>query len=327
MIPVFNEAANLALLLRRLERSLAGADWEAVFVNDGSTDDSLSILRVAAHRDRRVKVIGFSRNFGHQAAITAGLDFAQGDAVAVMDADLQDPPELLPGMLELLRTGYDVVSPQRVSRAGETWFKRSTAGLFYRMLGWMLDGRLRHDVGDFRMFSRRAVLALREFREQHRFLRGLVPWLGLTEAVLPFNRSPRAGGATKYSFSKMSRLAWTAITSFSALPLRLATLAGAALSWGGFVWLVFLVCREFTAHAVSGWLFACGLQLMLSGVTLLALGVLGDYVARNYEESKARPLYVVGGLLNLAKPAHRIERAAILADAPLERMAHVLQRK
>ena len=249
-------------------------------MNDGSTDDSLAILRAAARKNRHVKVLSFPRNFGHQAAITAGLDFAEGDAVAVMDADLQDPPELLAPMLELLRDGYNVISPHRVVRAGETRFKRCTAALFYRLMMCMGDRRLSSEVGDFRLFSRRAVIALRAFREQHRFMRGLVSWLGLKEAALPFERPPRADGVTKYSPLKMARLAWTAITSFSAFPVRLAAAAGAALSGTGLVCLSFVLYRAFQTRTVAGgWAVAAALQCIFSGLILVALGVIGDYLA------------------------------------------------
>lgn len=316
VIPVYNEAPVLNRLLVRLERALEGVHWEAVFVNDGSTDGSLAILRARASKDRRVKVISFPRNFGHQAAITAGLDFAQGEAVAVMDADLQDPPEMLPHMLELLGRGNDVVSPRRIRRAGETRFKRCTAALFYRALRWMAGGRLSSEVGDFRLFSRRAVLAMRCFREQHRFMRGLVSWLGLKEASLPFERPARPGGETKYSVLKMTRLAWTAVTSFSALPLRLTAAAGAALSALGVGGLSHFLYRASQAPIIAAdWTLAVALQCLLAGLILLALGVIGDYVVRNYEESKGRPLYVVTDLLNLARPECEIQRASILVDA------------
>ncbi|HYL38420.1 MAG TPA: glycosyltransferase family 2 protein [Bryobacteraceae bacterium] len=315
VIPVFNEALTLKQLLARLNQALEGIDWEAIFVNDGSTDGTLAILRVAARRDRRVKVLSFPRNFGHQAAITAGLDFAQGDAVAVMDADLQDPPELLPRMLDLLSAGYDVVSPQRVLRPGETRFKRCTAALFYRLLAWMMDGRLSCSVGDFRLFSRRAVLAVRSFREQHRFMRGLVSWLGLKEATLPFERPARSEGVTKYSPLKMARLAWTAVTSFSALPLRLAVGAGAALSGIGVAGLWHVFYRSAQPHlAATGWAASMALQCIFSGLILLALGIVGDYVARSYQESKGRPLYVITDLLNLSAPECEIKRTSILLD-------------
>ena len=313
VIPVFNEAQTLLLLVDRLDEALQELNWEVLFVNDGSTDASLEIIRVAAQTDKRIKVLSFSRNFGHQAAITAGLDFAQGDAVVVMDADLQDPPEILPQMVDLLLEGYDIVSPQRVFRHGETMFKRWTAALFYWLMARLADRRLAPDVGDFRLFSRRAVLAIRSFREQHRFMRGLVVWLGLREATLPFERQPRAGGETKYPPLKMLRFAWTAISSFSALPLRLSTAAGAMLSCAGFIYLFYVLYLAFrTNQLVPGWASVVVLQCIFSGMILLALGMVGDYVARNYEESKGRPLYVVNSAVNMSQPEHTIARASIL---------------
>jgi polyisoprenyl-phosphate glycosyltransferase len=316
VIPVFNEAETLDVMITRLREALAGLTWEVIFVDDGSTDDSLDVIRLAAFGDQRVKAISFSRNFGHQAAITAGLDFANGDAVAVMDADLQDPPELLPRMLELLEKGYDVVSPQRVARQGETLFKRWTAVLFYRAMARMADRRLVPDVGDFRLFSRRAVLAIRSFREHHRFMRGLVAWLGLKEAVLPFERQARAGGETKYGLLKMLRFAWTAVSSFSALPLRLSVGAGVLLSCAGFFYLLrVLYLALFTDILVPGWASIVVLQCIFSGMILLAVGVIGDYIARSYEESKGRPLYVVTDSVNEPHPDHEITGASILTGS------------
>ena len=207
-------------------------DYEIVCVNDGSRDASRRLLTEAAVADQRIKVLGFSRNFGHQAAITAGLDFAAGDAVVVMDADLQDPPQLLPEMVKLYEQGFDVVSAQRTDRQEEGLFKSATAAMFYSLMRRAIDARLQPQVGDFRLFSREAVVALRGFREQHRFLRGLVAWLGLREAIIPFSRPPRVAGTTKYPTRKMIRFAWTAISSFSALPLRLSLIAGLLLSAG-----------------------------------------------------------------------------------------------
>src|SRR5580698_6370065 len=203
VIPVLNEAETIPLMAARLGEVLSGWNWEAIFVDDGSTDQTWSILERTAFENPRVKMLRFSRNFGHQAAVTAGLDFANGDAVVVMDADLQDPPELLPRMLALFSQGFDVVSPQRISREGESVFKRWTSTLFYRGISRMADQRLTPDVGDFRLFSRRAVLAIRSLREQHRYMRGLAAWLGLKEATVPFERKARAGGRTKYSLAKM----------------------------------------------------------------------------------------------------------------------------
>ena len=231
VIPVYDEEEALPALLAALRPVLdmLECEYEILFVDDGSRDGSRKLLDAVAAADARVKVLGFSRNFGHQAAITAGLDIAAGDAVVVMDADLQDPPELLPELVELYRQGFDVVSAQRVGRTGETAFKRATAGVFYGLMRRAVDPRLQPQVGDFRLLSRAAVTGLRGFREQHRFLRGLVAWLGLKEAIVPFHRPPRVAGTTKYPTWKMVRFAWTAISSFSALPLRLCLAGGLAL--------------------------------------------------------------------------------------------------
>jgi dolichol-phosphate mannosyltransferase len=251
-------------------------------------------------RRPHVKILGFSRNFGHQAAITAGLDVAAGDAVVVMDADLQDPPDLLPDMVALFRQGFDVVSAQRLSRDGEGPFKRGTAALFYALMRKAVDERLRPQIGDFRLFSRRAVHALRGFREQHRFLRGLVAWLGLKEAILPFHRPPRVAGVTKYSAWKMARFAWTAISSFSALPLKISLAGGLLLTAVGLAYSVYVLYEKLVlGTTVPGWSSLVCLQLVFSGATLTAVGLVGDYVARIYEEMKGRPLYVVSEALNL----------------------------
>jgi len=315
VIPVLNEAQTIPLILARLHDALREVPWEVIFVDDGSTDATSSILERAAYEDRRVKQLRFSRNFGHQAAVTAGLDFADGDAVVVMDADLQDPPELLPRMLELLMQGYDVVSPQRICREGETRFKRWTAALFYRVLSRMSSHQLTPDVGDFRMLSKRAVCAIRSLREQHRYMRGLVAWLGLKEAIIPFERSPRAAGHTKYSLLKMLRFAWTGVSSFSAFPLRLSIAAGCVLSAAGFVYLLRVIYLAlWTTDLIPGWASAVALQCAFSGMILLALGGIGDYLARTYEETKHRPLYVVTETSNIRLPQASLTRAVILAE-------------
>jgi len=319
VIPVFNEAEVLPQTLARLRRALGELVWEAIFVNDGSSDGTVELLQWEALSDNRIKVISLSRNFGHQAAVTAGLDFAEGEAVVVMDADLQDPPELLPQMLTLYQQGYDVVSPQRVSRQGETWFKKKTADVFYRVMARMTHSQLTRDVGDFRLFSRRAVLAIRSLREHHRFMRGLVAWLGLREAILPFERQPRAAGTTKYPLLNMLRFAWTAVASFSAFPLRVSVAAGTVLSAAGFAylgWVISLALRG--SPLVHGWASVVALQCIFSGMILLALGAVGDYVARSYEEAKGRPLYVIADLVNTAHT--EIPRAIVLPPA---RHSHV----
>lgn len=316
VIPVLNEAQTLPLLLERLRDTLQEKNWEVIFIDDGSQDATPNLLAREALRDQRIKLLRFSRNFGHQAAVTAGLDFANGDAVVVMDADLQDPPDVLPRMLALFDQGYDIVSPQRNIREGETWFKLWTAKVFYKVLSRMADQPLTPNVGDFRLFSRRAVLAIRSLREQHRYLRGMVAWLGLREAILPFDRKPRAAGVTHYPLLKMLRFAWTAVTSFSAFPLRISIAAGCALSGAGFIYLLrVMYLAMWTTKLVPGWASVVALQCVFSGMILLALGAIGDYVGRNYEEAKQRPLYVVTELRNIAETQMIQQRAVILADS------------
>jgi dolichol-phosphate mannosyltransferase len=319
VVPVYNEQDALPALQGALRPVLEGleCDYEIVFIDDGSRDATRRLLAEAAAADPRLKVLGFSRNFGHQAAVTAGLDVAAGDAVVVMDADLQDPPDLLPDMVALFRQGFDVVSAQRVSRRGEGPFKRGTAALFYALMRKAVDERLRPQVGDFRLFSRRAVQALRRFREQHRFVRGLVAWLGLKEAILPFHRPPRVAGVTKYSAWKMARFAWTAISSFSALPLKLSLAGGLLLTAFGLAYSVYVLYQKLVlGTTVPGWSSLMCFQLVFSGATLTAVGLVGDYVARIYEEIKGRPLYVVSEALNLDPGAAPPARAVYVAPAP-----------
>lgn len=326
VIPVLNEVQTVPLMMERLRDSLRNVAWEVIFVDDGSTDATPCVLAREALRDERVKVIQFSRNFGHQAAVTAGLDFANGDAVVVMDADLQDPPELLPRMLDLFERGYDIVSPQRSSREGETAFKRWTAKIYYRALSRMADQPMTPDVGDFRLYSRRAVLAIRSLREQHRYMRGMVAWLGLKEAMLPFERKARAAGQTHYPFLKMLRFAWTGVTSFSAFPLRISIAAGCVLSAAGFLYLLRVTYLAFyTSTLIPGWASVVALQCIFSGMILLALGAIGDYVARSYEEAKERPLYVVTDARNVSLAGKSLPRALILADAALPLDPFVVQ--
>jgi dolichol-phosphate mannosyltransferase len=302
VIPIYNEQEALPALLEALRRVLDALDGESeiVFVDDGSRDASRSILAREAARDGRIRVLGLSRNFGHQAAITAGLDFASGDAVVIMDADLQDPPELLPRMLALYDEGYDVVSARRVGREGEGPFKRGTAALFYALMRRAVDERLQPQVGDFRLFSRAAVTALGALREQHRFVRGMVAWLGLKEAVIPFRRPARVAGETKYPAWKMARFAWTAISSFSALPLKLSLVVGLLLTAFGMAYSAHVIYEAIVLKTtVRGWSSLVCLQLLFSGATLTAIGLVGDYVARIYEEAKGRPLYIIAEAMNL----------------------------
>ena len=315
VIPVFNEEEAIPALMCSLERVLRklSCDYEVIFVNDGSTDQTARILRRVCSEDHRIKLLDFSRNFGHQMAITAGMDFANGDAVVVMDADLQDPPEILIEMVRLYHQGYEVVSAQRAARETDTFFKRNSAAFFYWLMRTMVDQRLVPQVGDFRLFSRAAIIAIRGFREQHRFMRGMVAWCGLKEAVVSFDRQARVAGDTKYSTLKMLGFAWTAISSSSGLPLRLTISFGAGLTAVGVLYFIYaMYAAVVMQRTVPGWTSLVFLQVMFSGATLLAVGVLGDYIARIYEEIKGRPLYILSDSANVDLQLHNVTRAIIL---------------
>jgi dolichol-phosphate mannosyltransferase len=289
---------HLLSTLRSILAPLA-CEYEIVFVNDGSKDATLQLLVDAAASDYRIKVVGLSRNFGQQIAITAGLDMACGDAVIVMDADLQDPPDLIPRMLELYEQGYDVVSPQRVSREQDGVLKRATARGFYWVMK-RIDPRFLPEVGDFRLLSSAALTVIRQYRERHRFLRGLIASMGLKEAVIPFDRKSRIAGQTKYPMSKMLKFAWTAITSFSGLPLRLVMGMGFILTALAFLGTLYVLYSALVLHdVVPGWTSMIVVQTIFSGAILISVGVVGDYVSRIYEEMKGRPLYIVNEAVNL----------------------------
>lgn len=296
VVPIWNEEEVIPALYQRVVSVMeeTGEPWELVCVNDGSQDRSLELLLALRDEDPRVKVIDFSRNFGHQIAITAGTDFAEGDAVIVMDADLQDPPEVVLQMIEKWREGYEVVYAVRTKRVGETKFKLWTASLFYRLLQSITDVDIPLDAGDFRLMDRRVVLAMRRLREQHRFMRGLSSWVGFKQIGVEYERAERYAGETKYPLRKMMRLALNAITSFSYLPLHMATYLGfifAGLSLLGIILTVIL--------RLSGNLFFLGQAttlvsvLFLGGVQLIFLGIIGEYLGRIYDEVKHRPLYIV----------------------------------
>lgn len=307
VIPVWNEEDVLPLLkdalLSLTDRLPCPVEW--VFVNDGSQDKSVEILFAWAKEDKRVKVIDFSRNFGHQAALTAGLDFAEGDAVVIMDADLQDPPELVIEMLERYMEGYDVVYAQRVKRHGESIFKRVTAAGFYWMMRRFVYADLPKNTGEFRLMSREFVLATRQLREGQRFLRGLTSWLGFRQVAVPFERPPRAAGETKYPLRKMVRFAWDAILSFSAVPLRLASYGGILVFLLGSGYGAYALYSRFVYHnTVQGWASLIILQCIIGGMVLICLGTIGEYIGRIYEEIKFRPLYVIRDTINIEKPDH-----------------------
>jgi polyisoprenyl-phosphate glycosyltransferase len=302
VLPIYNEEEVIPELDKRLQEFLAklALPAEVVFVNDGSRDRSMELLREAAERDPRYRVLSFARNFGHQTAITAGVDYARGEAVVVMDADLQDPPELVLEMVAKWRQGFDVVYGRRRKREGESWFKLVTARAFYRLFAAMIPIEVPLDTGDFRLMSRRVVVALRALRETHRFVRGMVSWVGFKQTEVLYDRPGRFAGDTKYPLRKMVRFALDGITSFSILPLRVATYVGmltVVASLGVVVWA--LVSKYALHHVVEGWTGLIIVVALLASVQLLMIGILGEYVGRIYEEVKRRPLYIVGDTVNV----------------------------
>jgi polyisoprenyl-phosphate glycosyltransferase len=318
VIPVYNEEKVLPLLVDRL-RQLADqfpCPVEMIMVNDGSSDQSIAVLHETAMRDCRFSVVGLSRNYGHQIAATAGLDASRGDAVVLMDADLQDTPELILNMLAEYLKGYDVVYAQRIGREGETALKRFTAWAFYRLMRTMVYKDLPPDVGDYRLISRRCLDALRSMRETHRFLRGMVSWVGFPQTAVPFVRQKRAAGQTKYPLHKMMRFAWTAAVSFSPLPLRLSFVVGGGLFTIGLAYTLYAIVRLVLGlYLVPGWTSLIIINCLGSGAVMLSIGVLGEYVAKIFEEIKQRPLYIVSDRFNLAaeteaQPAERVGHSA-----------------
>jgi dolichol-phosphate mannosyltransferase len=294
--PIFNEKENLPELYRRVSEVMKSTrkTWEFILVDDGSTDGSTEIIRELAGRDRHVRPVIFARNFGHQIAITAGWDYARGDAVIVIDADLQDPPELILEMTKKWREGYEVVYAVRAEREGESWFKLWTASLFYRIIQRITDVKIPLDTGDFRLMDRKVVNVLKQMRERHRFPRGMSAWVGFKQVGVEYKRAARTAGETKYPFRKMFRLAINAVTSFSYFPLQVATLFGFISA--GFAILaipVVVYLRASGSQAFFGQATTLIAVLFLGGVQLISLGILGEYIGRLYDEAKGRPLYIV----------------------------------
>jgi dolichol-phosphate mannosyltransferase len=297
VVPCFNEAEVIGETLRRLREFCAhvqGLRVELIFVDDGSRDATRALLREQAAADPRVQVLGLSRNFGHQIAVSAGLDVARGDAVVLIDADLQDPPEVIHEMLAKWREGYDVVYGTRTERAGESVFKLSTARGFYRVLNRLSDTPIPLDTGDFRLMSRAVVEALKAMPERDRFVRGMVSWVGFRQTALPYRRAERFAGTSKYPLRKMLRFATDGILSFSTRPLQMSITLGllaAAVAMLGIAYALFL--RVFTSIWVEGWTALMIAVLFIGGVQLICVGILGEYIGRIYNEVKRRPLYLV----------------------------------
>ena len=300
VVPAFNEEAVLPEFHRRLTAVLAAlpAEWEVVYINDGSSDRTLQVM--SGFADPRVAIIDLSRNFGKEIAMTAGLDHARGEAVVVIDADLQDPPELIPELVAKWREGFDVVYARRTVRDGETLLKKATAKLFYRFIQSLSRVKIPADTGDFRLLSRRAVDALKLLREQHRFMKGLYAWIGYPQVAVYYRRDPRFAGETKWNYWRLWNFAIEGITSFSIGPLKIATYAGLLTAFGSFVFAALIIYKTLIyGDPVRGYPSLMVVVLFLGGVQLMSLGMIGEYLGRMFNETKHRPLY----LMNQYRPS------------------------
>ena len=299
VVPCFNEQEVFAETYKRLTDTLNlldkdQYDYEIIFVNDGSKDTTLQMINEKVSADPHIKGINFSRNFGHQIAITAGLDNCKGDAAVVIDADLQDPPHIILEMVKKWEEGYDVIFGKRVERAGESAFKLLTAKWFYRFINRLSDVDIPLDTGDFRLMDRNALDQFLSMRESYRFVRGMVAWIGFNQTFVEYDRESRFAGTTKYPLKKMLRLASDAILSFSNTPLKVATFVGFITSFGAFIGIVYaLIMRIFIKDYVEGWTLLMISILLIGGIILLVLGIIGEYVGRIYGEIKRRPLYII----------------------------------
>ena len=294
--PIFNEKDNIPELYRRVRDVMAATNqpWELVLVDDGSTDGSTDAIRTLAQQDQHVRPVIFARNFGHQVAITAGWDYARGNAVVIMDADLQDPPEVIPDLIARWREGYEVVYAVRAEREGESWFKKISASLFYRIVYRITDVKIPVDTGDFRLMDRKVVDVLKSMHEKYRFPRGMSAWVGFRQIGVSYRRAARFSGTTKYPFSKMLKLALNAITGFSYFPLQLATYFGFTSAGLAIIAIPVVIIMRLIGHgAFLGQATTLISVLFLGGVQLIFLGVLGEYIGRIYDEVKGRPLYIV----------------------------------
>ena len=299
--PIYNELENLPELYRRIKQIMdsTGEDWELILIDDGSTDGSKDKMIEIAKIDVHVRPIIFARNFGHQIAVTAGLDYSFGQAVTIIDADLQDPPEVILDLISRWREGYEVVYAVRSQREGESWFKLLTASIFYRMIYRITDVDIPMDAGDFRLLDRKVVDVMKTMREKHRFLRGMSAWVGFRQIGVPYRRSKRFAGSTKYPFRKMFRLAVNAITSFSYFPLQVATYMGFISAGISLIAIpVVIIERLAGTQAFLGQATTLIAVLFLGGIQLISLGILGEYIGRLYDEAKGRPLYIVRETMN-----------------------------
>lgn len=305
VVPLYNEEEVIMESYKRLKEVLDDLheSYEIIFVNDGSRDKTVFLAQEICENDGNVKLINFARNFGHQTAITAGMDYASGDAVIVIDADLQDPPEVIPKMIEKWREGFDVVYGKRVKRRGESLFKKLTAKIFYRTLRRLTEVDIPVDTGDFRLIDRKVCDALKKVGERNRYIRGIISWLGFKSAPVEFVRDKRFAGTTKYPLKKMLKFASDAIMSFSYKPLKLATYLGFFVSIASFIYLIVMIILKLcgSIETVPGWTSIIVISLFFNGVILIVLGIIGEYIGRIYDEAKGRPLYIVQEFVNFDK--------------------------
>lgn len=318
VIPMYNEESVVPHLRGVVDEFMTQVkgETEVVLVNDGSTDSTLSQIASWAYEDHRIKVVNLSRNFGHQSASTAGLDYASGNAIVLLDADLQDPVSVIHQMIGRYCEGYDVVYGQRITRQGDSLFKRLSSWIFYRMMRNLVYRDLPLDTGDFRLTSWNCLDGLKQLRETHRFLRGMITWVGYPQIAVQYERAPRVAGVTKYPLRKMLTFAWTAATSFSTLPLKVSIWLGLIVTIFGFEEAVrAILAHIFHWYAVPGWSSLTVLVSVLGGATLMCIGVLGEYIGKIYEQAKNRPLYLVSPTFNIVEPSKHHQASELVAPS------------
>ena len=304
IVPVYNEEKVINEAFKRIKSVMdtVSAEYEMIFIDDGSKDTTKSILKNLTKENKKAKAIFLSRNFGHQAAISAGLDYCSGQAVVIIDADMQDPPEIIPEMIKKWKEGYDVVYGKRISRKGENSLKKITAKLFYILLNMLTKENIPEDVGDFKLIDRKVANALKKIHEKNRYLRGIISWLGFKQGEMEYERKERYAGETKYTTSKMIKLSMDAITSFSYAPLKIATYIGFFISGISFLYLIVVIYQKvFTNTTIKGWASITAVNLFFNGIVLVILGIFGEYIGRIYDEANNRPIYIVDDTSGIAE--------------------------